>query len=54
MTKERYSFREMEHIAVNYAIHCAKGYEGSFRDYFKGVKTDWRKLLKDKDKEYEM
>jgi hypothetical protein len=31
-TKERFSFRKMEYIAVNYAITCQKGYEGTFRD----------------------
>lgn len=50
MNKERYSFREMEHIAVNYAITCLNGYKGSFRDYMKGVKKDWRKWLKEEDK----
>lgn len=49
--KEKFSFREMEHIAVNYAIHCLKGYNGTFRDYYFGVKSDWRKWLKQKDKE---
>lgn len=50
-TKERFSFREMEHIAVNYAIHCLKGFDGTFRDYYAGVNNDWRKQLKQKDKE---
>ena len=50
-TNERFSFREMEHIAVNYAITCQKGYEGTFRDYYRGVMKDWRKWLKQKDKE---
>ena len=50
-TKERFSFREMEHIAVNYAIHCLKGYDGTFRDYYSDVRNDWRKWLKQKDKE---
>lgn len=51
-TNERFSFREMEHIAVNYAIHCEKGYKGSFRSYYKGVKSDWRKWLKQNDNEF--
>jgi hypothetical protein len=50
-TKERFSFREMEHIAVNYAIHCLKGYDGTFRNYYFDVRNDWRKWLKQKDKE---
>jgi len=48
-TKERFSFREMEHIAINYAITCMKGYDGSFRKYYFGVKNDWRKWLKKQD-----
>lgn len=50
-TKERFSFREMEHIAVNYAISCQKGYSGSFRDYMKGINKNWRGLLKKRDLE---
>ena len=50
-TKERFSFREMEHIAVNYAITCQNGYYGSFRDYMRGINKDWRKWLKEKDLE---
>lgn len=50
-TKERFSFREMEHIAINYAITCNKGYCGSFRQYYNGVRKDWRKWLKKKDNE---
>ena len=50
-TKERFSFREMEHIAVNYAITCQKGYSGSFRDYMKGINKNWRELLKKRDLE---
>lgn len=50
-TKERFSFREMEHIAVNYAITCQKGYTGSFRDYMKGINKNWRELLKKRDLE---
>jgi hypothetical protein len=50
MKNKRYSFREMEHIAVNYAISCLKGYDGTFRDYMKGVKEDWREWLKEEDK----
>lgn len=51
MNNEKFSFREMEHIAVNYAITCQKGYTGSFRDYMNGVNKDWRKWLKKRDKE---
>jgi hypothetical protein len=50
-TKEKFSFREMEHIAVNYAIIYQKGYTGTFRDYMKGINKDWRKWLKEKDLE---
>lgn len=50
-TKERFSFREMEHIAVNYAITCQKGYTGSFRDYMKGINKNWRRWLKERDLE---
>ncbi len=50
MSAERFSLREMEHIAINYAITCMKGFDGSFNDYMKGVKKDWRRWLKNEDK----
>lgn len=53
-SSERFSFREMEHVAVNYAISCEKGYRGSFRSYYAGMQRDWRKWLKNKDKEQEL
>lgn len=50
-TKERFSFREMEHIATNFAITCMKDSTQSFREFYKGVNPDWRNWLKLKDKE---
>ena len=46
MKKERFSLREMEHIAVNFAITCLNGYTGSFEDYMASCRSDWRKILK--------
>jgi hypothetical protein len=43
---ERFSFKEMEHIAVEFAISCVKGYKGSFEDYMLTVHKDWRVILK--------
>jgi len=42
--KRTYNDDEMRHIAVNYAIHCLKGYEGSFTDWFNRISKDWRKI----------
>ena len=44
VSKRTYNDDEMRHIAVNYAIHCLKGYEGSFTDWFNGISKDWRKI----------
>ena len=45
-TNEIFSFREMEQIAVQFAISCMKGYEGSFGDYMLTIPKDWRINLK--------
>ena len=50
-TNERFSFREMEQIAVRFAISCMKGYEGSFEDYILTLPKDWRINLKRVSKE---
>ena len=44
VSKRTYNEDELRHIAVNYAIHCLKGYEGSFIDWFNGISKDWRKI----------
>jgi len=44
VSKRTYNDNEMRHIAVNYAIHCLKGYEGSFTDWFNRISKDWRKI----------
>jgi hypothetical protein len=45
-TNERFSFREMEQVAVQFAISCVKGYKGSFEDYMLTIPKDWRINLK--------
>lgn len=46
-TNKRFSFREMEFIAVEFAKSCMRGYEGSFEDYISTeVRKDWRINLK--------
>ena len=47
-SKRTYNEYELRHIAVNYAIHCLKGYEGSFTDWFNGISKDWRKIANEK------
>ncbi len=41
---EIYNPAELRHIAMNYAIHCLKGYEGNFEDWFKDIASDWRDI----------
>ena len=43
---ERFSFREMEQIAVRFAVSCMEGYDGSFGDYMLTMPKDWRINLK--------
>jgi hypothetical protein len=45
-TNERFSFREMEQVEVQFAISCVKGYKGSFEDYMLTIPKDWRINLK--------
>lgn len=33
-SEQRFTLEEVEQIAGNYAIHCLKGYNGSFQDWF--------------------
>jgi hypothetical protein len=51
MKNGRFSFREMEVIAVEFAINCLNGYNGSFSDYMNSVNKNWRKNLKRIDKQ---
>jgi len=44
VSKRTYNDDELRHIAVNYAIHCLKGYEGGFTDWFNGISKEWRKI----------
>lgn len=46
MKKERYSFGEMEFVAVEFAKECLRGFEGSFEDYFNSLDKRWRKIFK--------
>lgn len=39
-----FTMDEMRHLAVNYAITCLKGYNGSFDEWYKGISKDWRKI----------
>ena len=52
MKKERFSLREMEHMAVNFAIVREKGFKGTFLDYYALISPTWRKWLKKMDKEH--
>lgn len=51
--KERFSLREMEHIAVNFSMARNNGFNGNFADYYIRIPKDWRKWLKKMDKEHE-
>ncbi len=42
--KSMYNEKEMAHIAVNYAITCMKGYDGSFDDWFNRLDSKWRDI----------
>lgn len=44
VSKGTYNDDELRHIAVNYAIYCLNGYEGSFTDWFNRISKDWRKI----------
>ena len=39
-----YNRNEIRHIAVNYAIHCLKGYKGTFTEWFDRIVENWREI----------
>ena len=43
---KKYSFEEMEFVAVEFAKECLRGFEGSFEDYFNNLDKRWRKVFK--------
>jgi len=49
--KDKYNINELRHIAVNFAITCQKGYNGSFDDWFNGVHTNWREIANRQEKQ---
>jgi hypothetical protein len=36
-----FNMDEMRHLAINYAINCMKGYDGSFDDWYNNLSKDW-------------
>lgn len=46
---ETFNKDEMRHLAVNYAIHCMKGYDGSFEAWYDNISPDWRKIANRKE-----
>lgn len=39
-----FNINELRHLAVNYAINCMKGYDGSFDDWFDNISKDWKEI----------
>lgn len=46
--RKEFNIDEMRHLAVNYAINCVKGYEGSFDEWYNTVSPDWRHIANEK------
>lgn len=44
MDKKTFNEDEMRHLAVNYAITCQKGYQGSFEDWYAGLASNWKNI----------
>lgn len=40
----QFSLNEVRHLAVNYAITCEKGYDGTFDDWFSSLSPSWREI----------
>jgi hypothetical protein len=43
--KETYSKDELRHLAVNYAINCEKGFQGSFDSWLENINPNWREYV---------
>lgn len=43
--KEIYTRDELRHLAVNYAISCEKGFQGSFDAWLGDISSDWREYV---------
>ncbi len=43
--KETYTRDELRHLAVNYAISCEKGFQGSFDAWLEDISPDWRECI---------
>jgi len=48
LPRETYSEDEIRHIAVNYAITCQKGYNGSFESWIRDLSPNWRENVNKK------
>lgn len=46
--KKSFTFNQVRHLAVNYAINCQKGYEGSFEKWYNNISKDWIKIANKK------
>lgn len=46
--ENKYNEDELRHIAVNYAIHSLKGYQGTFTNWFNKTSKDWRTIANSK------
>jgi hypothetical protein len=43
-----FNINEMRHLAVNFAINCLKGYDGSFDDWYSNISPEWKKIANQK------
>lgn len=43
--RETYSMDELRHLAVNYAISCEKGFQGSFDAWLSDISPSWREYV---------
>ena len=39
-----FNYRELTHLAVNFAITCEKGYDKSFEHWLENISPEWRKI----------
>ncbi len=50
MEEEFFNLKEVRHLAVNFAIHCSNGYEGSFDEWYNNISPQWREIANQKTK----
>ena len=48
--KKSFTLSQVRHLATNFTIHCLKGYDKSFDEWYTKISPDWIKIANRKEK----